>query len=177
MNNEPHWERVYIDGKPTTYMVDPYGRVLQTKTGILLKPRKHYLGYVRYSLSFGHRKTAKQYYAHRLVANAFLENPLRLKEINHIDGDKTNNSLENLEWSTRKNNIQHAEKTGLANHPVGESANTNKLSNNDVAKIRKDLLLGRSCTSIAKEYNLARTTISAIKNGRTWTHNMVPSGT
>lgn len=50
---------------------------------------------------------------HRLVAKAFIENPLSLPEVNHIDGNRYNNIVSNLEWCTRQYNIQHAYDTGL----------------------------------------------------------------
>lgn len=50
---------------------------------------------------------------HRMVAAAFVENPNELPEINHIDGDKTNNTMANLEWCTSSENFRHALRTGL----------------------------------------------------------------
>lgn len=52
-------------------------------------------------------------YVHRLVAECFLDNPLLLAEINHKDGDKSNNSADNLEWCSRSENMKHAYRTGL----------------------------------------------------------------
>lgn len=58
----------------------------------------------------------RQDYVHRLVAAAFVDNPDELTEINHIDGDKSNNAATNLEWTTHRANLKHSYDTGL--HPV-----------------------------------------------------------
>ena len=57
--------------------------------------------------------TKKYFSVHRLVAKTFIENPNNYKDVNHIDGDKTNNCEDNLEWCTRSYNIRHAFDTGL----------------------------------------------------------------
>ena len=77
----------------------------------MLVPSCNGNGYLYVSKQSG-RKT-KHYYVHRLVAEAFIENPLNKPEVNHIDGNKRNNIVENLEWCTRGENIIHAYKTGL----------------------------------------------------------------
>ena len=108
----------------------------------------------------GTRKTIKVYWA---VAKAFIPNPENKKEINHINGIKTDNRVENLEWVTHKENMQHAILTGLINNR-GENHKSAKLKNVDVIKIRELLVNGLSQYKIAKMYNVHRSTIMHIKN-------------
>lgn len=76
----------------------------------------HKSGYVQSALIINHRPICKK--VHRLVANAFIPNPLNLPQVNHIDGDKLNNRLENLEWVNNKQNGEHASKNGLLNRNI-----------------------------------------------------------
>lgn len=107
---------------------------------------------------------------HRMVAKAFLENPDNLSQVNHIDGDKTNNQVDNLEWISPSGNIIHAYATGLMNteHLKGEKNNKAKLTADDVRKIKKMFSRGAEVKDIADAYGVSRTTIYYIKSGRTW---------
>ena len=69
-------------------------------------------GYERVELS--KNKINKKYNVHRIVANVFIPNPLNKETVNHINGIKTDNRVENLEWATKSENILHAYKTGLS---------------------------------------------------------------
>lgn len=79
--------------------------------GSTLVPGRNECGYWHVSLSVASRRTTKK--VHRLVAEAFLRTPLPGEEINHRDGDKSNNQVNNLEWVTKSENIRHAVRTGL----------------------------------------------------------------
>lgn len=78
---------------------------VRTCFGRVLKHTLNNKGYYWVTLSSGNKKRCA--YVHRLVAKAFLENPEEKPEVNHKDLDKTNNTTENLEWCTRKENVQH----------------------------------------------------------------------
>jgi hypothetical protein len=96
----------------------------------------------------------------RLVAIAFLDNPNKYTDINHIDGDCINNKIDNLEWCTRSYNIQHAWDTGLKEHY------TTSLSDVDIKKIR--LFHNAGCTKkfIAEIFNCSHSYVSNICSNR-----------
>lgn len=95
-----------VVGNPN-YEVSSNGNVRNATTGKILNQEITYRGYARVGLS------GKHYYVHRLVADAFYDGYNENFDINHIDGNKLNNFIGNLERCTRSENIQHAFKTGL----------------------------------------------------------------
>lgn len=100
-----------VVGYEGPYEVSSDGDVRNVKTGREIKPCIDNIGYLRVSLSNGMiRKHCK---VHRLVAMAFIKNPEAKEQVNHKDGVKINNNLENLEWATRSENIRHAWDSGL----------------------------------------------------------------
>jgi hypothetical protein len=123
-----------------------------------LKPNVTGAGYqaVHYKIE-GRRHIA---YVHRLVMEAFLGlNPDR-KEVNHIDGDKSNNKLSNLEWVTHSENHRHAASAGLSA--------TVALDPDAVRAIKAKLHLGSTMVQIAKDHGVSVSAISHIKHGRSW---------
>lgn len=128
-------------------------------------------GYKKVRLSNGDG-SRKVFSVHRLVLETFSPNPNSDKlQVNHIDGDKINNSLSNLEWVTCKENIQHGYRTGLY-HNIGDNNNgDHKLCTSQVLEII-DLLLAKNMTiqAIADKYNVSKFAIECIKYKRTWKH-------
>lgn len=100
-----------VEGFEGKYLVSNDGRVYSTKTKKLLKPMKNEKGYLCVELRRNH--TRKVMRIHRLVAGAFIPNSNNFNEVNHKDGDKENNSVANLEWCTRSQNMKHAYLLGL----------------------------------------------------------------
>lgn len=111
---------------------------------------------------------------HRLVMEAFcpVENMENL-DVNHIDGNKENNKLSNLEWCTKNENMSHAREIGLwkPENRKGEKHPMHTLTEKEVKEIKK-LLLSKKYKQyeIAEMYNVSGTTISEIKTGRKWKH-------
>lgn len=96
-----------IDGFPN-YQVSNKGKVMNLKTGRILKNRIDSFGYAIVHIHKGDGTKPKQIRIHRLVAQAFLPNPLKLPQVNHIDECKTNNDADNLEWCTASQNVRHS---------------------------------------------------------------------
>ena len=102
--------RKKINGYDNYYIYDN-GDVLNITTNKILKGSIGQHGYKYYRLSYNNQK--KMFYAHRLVAEAFIDNPDNLPVVNHKDGNKLNNNIDNLEWVSYSYNIEHAHKEKL----------------------------------------------------------------
>jgi len=125
-------------------------------------------GYARVCFTGGKKEITKQ--IHRLVALAFIPQITGKLYINHIDGNKLNNKVENLEWCTNKENRDHAVRLGLLDIK-GESNYNARVTNQQVLEIRskhKPRVYGFK--KLAIEYNVSVPTIAAIVQRKTWKH-------
>lgn len=107
----------------------------------------------------------KKFLVHRLVAKAFLKNPLNKEQVNHIDNNPSNNIVSNLEWVTAKENTHYTIKQGR--NMRGEKTNSCKIKEEDVKEIRKSKL---TVTELMKIYKLSRMQIHRIIKKQRWTH-------
>ena len=129
------------------------GRVWSCASRKYLKPWIDRNGYYRYRLHDGNYQGA-----HRLVANKYIPNPDNKPVVNHLDGDKSNNHVSNLEWATQSENELHAYATGLKT-----TRHLTKLSPNDVSAIQQSSEQG---IVLAERYGVTPTRISQVRNAK-----------
>jgi len=150
-----------VEGYEGLYMISNLGRVKKDKK--IIRDRTSKWGYKHIDLFNKGRKTFR---VHRLVVIAFLPNPEGKPHTNHINCDKIDNRLDNLEWATRSENMLHAYDKGL-NH-TGEKHHYAKLKECEVIEIKKMLKKGRKCKEIGDLYGVSSQTIGDINRGKSW---------
>lgn len=150
-----------IPGYEGIYEIDTSGNVYSLATNKIKKPYS-VNGYLKQSLRDKDHKESKKF-VHRLVAEVFIPNPEGLPEVNHKDCNKSNNSVSNLEWCTRRENLQHAWRHGMK--CTGEKHGMHILTAEQVKDIRTKKL---SQKEYARLYGIAQCTVSAIQLGRLW---------
>lgn len=134
-------ERRVIKGYEN-YEICSNGEIYSFYSKRFLKLKKEVTGYLRVCLV--NKDGKKTFLAHRLVAEAFLEKVIGKEIVNHVDGDKTNNDVSNLEWATHKENAQHAHRTGLIKsftRPVLQFTKTGEFVKrwNSIQDVQKEL--------------------------------------
>lgn len=146
------------------FTITPYGCVITDK-GRRLKPSACDKGYHRVWLTAG-RKHKKQMFVHRLVALTYLKKTVsnrKQTQVNHKDGNKTNNHYQNLEWVTAKENVQHAVANGLSEHPTGFGARRARLTPDLLSEIKGMLSSGVTQTEISRCTGISQSVISQVK--------------
>ena len=149
-----------------SYKVDQKGQVYNSE-GIKLKQTINRDGYSMVKLcDNGYEKNCS---VHRLVADAFFDGDHDGFEVNHIDGNKHNNVVENLEWVDNGENIRHADNLGLRSVSKGEKHYMCKITDEIVQEIRKSYIFRHpefGTVGLAKKYGLSQQHVSNILNNR-----------
>lgn len=166
---EEIWKDVYYNGVKTGRKISNLGNMVMG-SGRICMLSDNGAGYLTYAVCSykderGKWKSVRNY-AHRLVATYFLPNPLGLSQVNHIDCDKSNNSVGNLEWSSGSSNIDHAHKMGRMTNRT-ENGEIDILTAKQVIElyvaVKRD---GEGISKKAREMGMPRTTASSIINKR-----------
>lgn len=160
-------EFVDIPGKEP-FQINRLGEVKNKITGRILTNNISNNGY--YNTGTTVDGVYKTIYIHRSLALTFIPNPQNKPQINHIDGVKTNNSLDNLEWVTSQENAEHAVKMGLRNPSKGEDHYYQKYPEDTIHSICKDIQNGIKNSEIMKKYNVPRWIPSELRLGKKWKH-------
>lgn len=133
---------------------------------LLFQKPTNNISYKAFPLRDGARKMT---YVHRLIAQAFIPNPDNLPEVNHKDGNKRNNHVDNLEWCTGNQNRKHARDTGLLiNQVMGSKHKDARFTPLQIQVVREALTLGYIGFQIARYFKVNRSTIYRIKTNEHW---------
>jgi hypothetical protein len=149
----------HITGYDNNYMVSNMGRVMSIRYGKRIMKAQNSKGYNRICL----HKNKLQYYhsIHRLVAIEFIDNPMNLPNINHIDFNRSNNNISNLEWVTQKQNVIHSHVAGRCPRKNGEAHPRAKLTDIQVEEIR---MSPEKLNVLAIKYNVSESHLWKIKH-------------
>jgi len=149
------------------YAVSNKSRVVNLKEMTLVKPKIDREGYWKVTLFIDGKRLERR--LHRIVAEAFIPNPLNLPFVNHIDGVKTNAEITNLEWVSPKGNAEHASKIGLLAR--GEDSPNAKITEDQAKSILADSINGLSNEQILARHPYAtKSIIAKIANRTRWKH-------
>lgn len=148
-------EKYIVINEFDNYAVSNLGNIKNIKKRNILTPHLNHNGYLAYT--FCQNGIKKNFLIHRLVALYFIDNPNNLPYVNHKDGNKTNNRVENLEWCTAKENDNHARNSGLKNQEKPVIAEN---------IISKEKIVFKSVTEAGGFLGINKGTISKVLNGK-----------
>jgi len=147
-----------IHPKTEQYLVSSLGRVKNYMTGNILTPHPNKNGYLCINIQLSKTKRMS-YMVHRLVAETFYPYVLNeelIYEVNHIDGNKTNNNYLNLEWLTRRENLNHSRLKKLSPNVAGENNPRCKISDSEIKDMLELVDLGYQKKQIYKAYGVTK---------------------
>ena len=166
MNNEVIWKDVILNGIVTDYQASNIGFIRNKITGKILSNVIANNGYYVVNLHINNSQHTKT--VHRLIATTFIQNPYNKTQVNHINGNKLDNRVENLEWNTQLENIQHAFNSGLM--PKGSEWSFSKYTDYQIHLVCKLLEYRIPIHLITDITGVNDSTIFDIRKGISWVH-------
>lgn len=169
-HNKERFKQICIDDEYTKYLVSSYGRVFSLQKD-MYKPKELKLqinsdtGYLMVRIYYNGK--SKYILVHRLIATHFLKKKKNCDIINHKDGKKHNNCYWNLEWTTQKENVNHAIRMDLTNN-FGENNMNNIYSEKQIRKVCKLLTNNISIPEIEKKTGVSRFEIHNVLKKHVW---------
>lgn len=156
------WKQV----EGSEFVVSNQGNIIGRKPDTLMTCYKNKKGYLKLNIwQHGKRKGV---FLHRVVAKTFIPNPKGFPQVNHIDGNKENNAVSNLEWCDDSRNLTHAHKLGLRSSEGNRNGNA-KLHDWDVKAMRESYKMGVPTKTLAQLFGVHQTTVQrAISGKRFW---------
>ena len=150
------------------YRVSDTGKVY-SMLGFELKQERTSKGYLYFTAGKDGQRT--RYRTHRIVAKCFVPNPHNYPEVDHIDGNPSNASADNLRWCTHKQNVEFSRQRGMyKSNGVGENNPHATMTEAQVICLRKDYENGLNFTELAEQYGCTRKCAYLIATKRTWKH-------
>lgn len=161
-----------LKGYEQQYMINREGDIVRIETGRIKKSTINNSGYKTIHLC--REGLIRSYLVHRLVALQFIPNPNNYPQVNHLDNNKTNNCVDNLQWCTPEMNMQQEARQGkIYNNKNGKHQGSMtakaKLTEDEVRLIRM-FLRTKNCKQVAAHYGVSHVTIGYIKHRITWKH-------
>jgi len=168
----PHRKFIQV-GEHPEYYVSRSGVVWSSRSGKFLTASpiggKETKDHLRVVIRVG--KKCRHILVHRLVATEFIgDPPTPGHEVNHRNGNKQDNRVENLEWVTRRENVIHAFRNGLNKPLLGSLQGNAKLKESDIPVIKSRIKAGDAKAAIARDYGVSPGAIAHIDKGRAWKH-------
>ena len=158
-----------VPGYEGLYQVDENGNIFSIRSNKYLAPVPMKNGYLYAHLNNGKNGSCLKR-IHRIVAEVFLNNPKNYSQVNHINGNKRDNRVCNLEWCTQEQNMRHAIEQHLFN-TSGENNPSAKLNRLQVDLIRKEYVFGskeHGTRALGKKYGVTDVMIGKIVRGECW---------
>ena len=156
------------NGIETEYLISDSGSVYSIKNDKYIKPHKNHRGYLRVGIYINGK--AYKVSIHTMVIKTFGPQQKENQQVDHKDGNKENNDIENLEWVTPSENIRRAFKLGLKTAFKGESHAVSVYTDKFIDEMCKAISNGMSISDASKKFNFQSSYIYSIISGKNWAH-------